>query len=85
MKICCPLIPWNADTPTVKVAMKVFIGNMSASVTENEAKMEPRGFGMDAAAAAAAATEGGGMMRCGAHPSRPLTRHRICSIAERAN
>lgn len=58
-------------------------GTMSASATENEAKMEPRGFVRDAAAAATA--EGGGMMSCGAHPSRPLTRHRICSIAERAN
>lgn len=25
---------------------------------------------------------GGVMMSCSAHPSRPLTRHRICSIAE---
>lgn len=29
--------------------------------------------------------DGGGMMSCSAHPSRPLTRHRICSIAEGGN
>lgn len=29
--------------------------------------------------------DGGGMMSCGAHPSTPLTRHRICSIAEGRN
>lgn len=32
-----------------------------------------------------AAAQGGGMMSCSAHPSRPLTRHRICSIAEGGN
>lgn len=28
---------------------------------------------------------GGGMISCSAHPSRPLTGHRICSIAEGGN
>lgn len=53
---------------------------MSASATD-DSEDEVEGL-RDAAATAA---QGGGMMSCGAHPSRPLTRHRICSIAERAN